>query len=68
MLGAALKAGETAEYRMGTQRHAYLVPAVGKIEVNGVVAKTRDGVALTNEPVVTVKAIEDAEVVLVDSP
>jgi hypothetical protein len=52
---------------MGTQRHAYLVPAVGKLEVNGVVANSRDGVALTNETVVTVTAIEDSEVVLVDS-
>jgi redox-sensitive bicupin YhaK (pirin superfamily) len=53
---------------MGTRRHAYLVPAVGKIEVNGVVANSRDGVAITNETVVTVKAIDDSEVVLVDSP
>jgi redox-sensitive bicupin YhaK (pirin superfamily) len=68
VLGATLKARETAEYRMGTQRHAYLVAAVGKIEVNGVVANSRDGVAITNETVVTVKAIDDSEIVLVDSP
>lgn len=68
VLGATLKAGETAEYRMGTQRHAYLVAADGRIEVNGVVADPRDGVAVTNETVLTVKALDDAEVVLVDSP
>lgn len=68
VLGATIKAGETIEYRMGTQRHAYLVPAVGKVEVNDVVANSRDGVALTNETMVTVTAIDDSEVVLVDSP
>jgi redox-sensitive bicupin YhaK (pirin superfamily) len=68
VLGATIKAGETIEHRMGTRRHAYLVPAVGKVEVNGVVANSRDGVALTNETVMTVTAIDDSEVVLVDSP
>ena len=36
VLGANLKAGETAEYTLGAKRHAYLVPAKGKVEVNGV--------------------------------
>lgn len=68
VLGATLKAGETAEYRLGTARHAYLVPASGKIEVNGVVVNPRDGVAIEDETALTVKALEDAEIVLVDAP
>lgn len=68
VLGATLKAGETAEYRMGTQRHAYLVAPDGRIDVNGVVADARDGIAVTNETVLTVKALDDTEIVLVDSP
>lgn len=68
VLGATLKAGETADYRLGTQRHAYLVPALGKIEVNGITVNSRDGAAVTDETALTVKALEDTEVVLVDTP
>jgi redox-sensitive bicupin YhaK (pirin superfamily) len=68
VLGATLKSGDTAEYGLGTARHAYLVPAVGKIEVNGVHVNARDGVAIEDETVVKVKALEDAEIVLVDVP
>jgi hypothetical protein len=67
VLGATLKAGETAEYRLGTARHAYLVPATGRIEVNGIAVNSRDGVAIKNETALTVKALEDAEIVLVDA-
>jgi quercetin 2,3-dioxygenase len=67
VLGATLKAGETAEYRLGTQRHAYLVPAKGRIEVNGVAVNARDGVAVEDETALRVKALEDAEIVLVDA-
>jgi quercetin 2,3-dioxygenase len=67
VLGATLKAGETAEYRLGAQRHAYLVPATGKIEVNGVTVNARDGVAIEDETALTVRALEDTEIVLVDT-
>ena len=67
VLGATLKAGETAEYRLGTARHAYLVPAAGSVEVNGVAVHARAGAAIENETVLTVKALEDAEIVLVDA-
>jgi redox-sensitive bicupin YhaK (pirin superfamily) len=43
------------------------VPALGSIEVNGVRIGTRDGAAITDEKVLKVKALEDAEVVLVDA-
>jgi hypothetical protein len=67
VLGATLKAGDTAEYELGAERHGYLVPALGSIEVNGVRIGTRDGAAITDEKVLKVKALEDAEVVLVDA-
>jgi len=35
--------------------------------VNGVTANARDGVAIENETPLTVKALEDAEIVLVDA-
>lgn len=67
VLGATLKAGETAEYQLGPARKGYLVPAVGKVQVGEVVAKARDGVAIADVETVTVTALEDSEVVLVDA-
>jgi redox-sensitive bicupin YhaK (pirin superfamily) len=67
VLGATLKAGQSAEYRLGAGRHAYLVPAAGKIAVNGTEAAAGDGVAIRDETVLHVTAAEDAEVVLVDA-
>jgi quercetin 2,3-dioxygenase len=67
VLGATLKAGETAEYALGANRHGYLVPAKGKVDVNGVRLEARDGAAIQNEPVVRVTAVEDAELVFVDA-
>lgn len=66
LVAATLKAGETAEYAVDAGRKAYLVPAKGVIEVNGVRAVARDGVAVEDERVLRVTAIEDAEIVLVD--
>jgi redox-sensitive bicupin YhaK (pirin superfamily) len=67
VLGVTLKAGETAEYAFDGSRHAYLVPAVGKVEVNGVTLNARDGAAIRDETLLTIKALEDAELVLVDA-
>jgi redox-sensitive bicupin YhaK (pirin superfamily) len=67
VLGANLKAGETAEYTLGGRRHAYLVPAKGKVEVNGVALDARDGAAITEVETIRVTAVEDAEVVMVDA-
>lgn len=65
--GATVKAGESRTYDLGEGRHLYLVPATGAIEVNGVPANARDGVAIRDVATVTITAKEDAEVVLVDS-
>ena len=66
VLGATLKARETAEYRLAEGRRAYLVSALGAVEVNGVRLAARDGAAIQDERVLRVTAIEDAEIVLVD--
>lgn len=66
VLGATLKAGETAEYLLGGNRRGYLVSARGAIEVNGVGLAERDGAAIENERLLRVTALEDAEIVLVD--
>ena len=66
LVAANLKAGETAEYVLDKGRRAYLVPATGVIEVNGLRANARDGVAIADESVLRVQALEDSEIVLVD--
>jgi redox-sensitive bicupin YhaK (pirin superfamily) len=65
--GATLKAGETTIYTLNPSRHAYLVPASGEVEVNGVRVPARDGLAATDVTELRVTAISDAEVVLVDA-
>jgi redox-sensitive bicupin YhaK (pirin superfamily) len=67
VLGATLKAGETAEYALGKGRHGYLVPAKGSVEVNGVALDARDGAAIVDEAVLRITAVNDAEIVLVDA-
>ena len=61
-----MRAGETAEYRFQAARRGYLVPAKGLVEINGLRAKARDGVAIEQEEVLRVTAVEDSEIVLVD--
>ncbi len=65
--GATLKAGETTEYRLGGGRYGYLVPASGSVEVNGVKVGARDGAAIKDVDVLRVTALEDSELVLVDT-
>jgi redox-sensitive bicupin YhaK (pirin superfamily) len=65
--GATIRAGETITYKLGADRNAYLVAATGAIEVNGVAAKARDGVAVRDVAEIAITAREDAEVVLVDA-
>lgn len=67
VLGATLKAGESTTYALGKTRSGYLVPAVGTVEVNGVKLNARDGAGIKDEDVITVTALEDAELVLVDA-
>ena len=67
VVGATLKADESATYPLGVSRRGYLVPARGEVEVNGVRLNARDGAVIAQEGAVTVKALSDAEVVLVDA-
>ncbi len=67
VLGASVKAGETVTYPLGADRKAYLVPATGAVEVDGVRVNARDGAAIADVDTLTVKAVEDSELVLVDA-
>ncbi len=67
VLAVTLNAGESATYDLGRGRHAYLVPAKGSVEINGVRIDARDGAAIKDEASITVKALDEAELVLVDA-
>jgi len=67
VLGASLKAGDTVDYTLGTGRYAYLVPSTGAVEINGTRIGARDGAAIRDETSLRITAIEDAELVLVDT-
>jgi redox-sensitive bicupin YhaK (pirin superfamily) len=67
VLAATVKAGESVTHSVGEGRHAYLVPATGAIEIDGKRFAARDGAALSGGQTVVITAIQDAEIVLVDS-
>jgi quercetin 2,3-dioxygenase len=67
VLATTLKAGERAEYSAEKTRNLYLVPAAGSVEVNGVRVNARDGAAIRDEAKLTITALEDSELVLVDA-
>jgi redox-sensitive bicupin YhaK (pirin superfamily) len=67
VLGATLHAGESVDYPLGKSRHGYLVPAKGSVEVNGVRLEARDGAAIRDEEGLRIRALDDAELVLVDA-
>jgi hypothetical protein len=43
------------------------VPAIGAVEIGGIRFDARDGAAITDVEVLTVTALEDSELVLVDA-
>lgn len=67
MLGATLRAGDTADYAFAAGRMGYLIPASGAVEINGTRIDARDGAAIRDEATIRVTALEDAELVLVDT-
>ena len=65
--GATIEAGSTVEYPLGRERKAYLVPATGAVEIDGVRVEARDGAAISDLDTLRITALEDSEVVLVDA-
>lgn len=65
--GASLKAGTSVDLPLASGTQAYMVPARGVIEVNGIRVAARDGVAIAEEKDVSIKALEDAEIILVET-
>lgn len=67
LLAATLSAGQAITHEIGTGRHAYLVAATGVIEIDGQRFGARDGAAIGGGQTITITAIDDAELVLVDT-
>ena len=67
LLGGTIKAGTSVTYDSAPGRHLYLVPATGRIEIDGERFDARDGAAIDSGGPITITALEDAEIVLVDS-
>ena len=67
VLGATLAAGTETTYDLGSDRRGYLVAARGRFEINGLEVEARDGVAIVDEAELRIKALDDAELVLVDA-
>jgi redox-sensitive bicupin YhaK (pirin superfamily) len=71
LFAGTLKAGQTIRQKLDG-KPTYLVPAKGKVEVRGgdgkpVTANARDGVAVADQDEIEIKALEDAEIVLVET-
>jgi len=66
VVGATIRAGETVEYPLGTDRKGYLVPATVAVSIDGQRIGARDGAAISDLETLSVTAIEDSEIVLVD--
>ncbi len=67
VLGAKMAAGEVLTYDLEPDRHAYLVASKGRILVDGVAGDARDGFAIRGNGTLTIEALDDAELVMVDS-
>lgn len=66
VLGATLRRGGAITFDCDPARHLYLVSS-GAVRVNGVAAGARDGIAIAGEERLSIAALDDCELVLVDS-
>ncbi|QQS10944.1 MAG: pirin family protein [Rhodospirillales bacterium] len=66
LYAGTLAAGATIEQTLGG-KPAYLVAARGRVSVGGVELDARDGVAIVDEANVTITALDDAEIVMVET-
>jgi redox-sensitive bicupin YhaK (pirin superfamily) len=67
VLGATLSAGERISHRLGIAQKGYLVPATGAVEIDGRRIEARDGVAISGLEFLEITAVEDSEIVLVQT-
>ncbi|MFQ3619139.1 MAG: pirin family protein [Cyanobacteriota bacterium] len=66
LYATVLKAGEGRSLELRPGRHAWVQVAQGKISLNGVSMEAGDGAAISDETLLEVQAVSDAEVLLFD--
>jgi redox-sensitive bicupin YhaK (pirin superfamily) len=67
VLGATLRKGERLQHPLTPGAKAYLVGATGRFRVNGEEARARDGVAIRDMERLSLEALEDSEILLVET-
>jgi len=67
VLAGTILAGQTAEISLAADRQAYLTVAKGAVEVDGVRLDARDAAAISAGHTGRVVALEDAEIVMVET-
>jgi quercetin 2,3-dioxygenase len=67
VLGASLRAGESIAYPVAIAQKAYLVPSSGVVEIGGNRLHARDGAAISDTETLEITAIEDCEIILVQT-
>jgi len=63
---AVLGPAQQVNYSLASERYAWLQVAKGAVELNGKTLSQGDGAAVDNEQKLTIKGIEDAEILLFD--
>jgi quercetin 2,3-dioxygenase len=61
-----LSPGQEVAHELAKERHAWLQVAKGKVELNGKLLNQGDGAAISDEPRLTIKGTEEAEILLFD--
>ena len=67
VLAGTIPAGQTAEIALAADRKAYLTVAKGAVEVGGLRLDARDGAAISGGFTGLIKALDDAEIVMVET-
>lgn len=67
LMGAALKEGESVRHDLTAEHSAYLVVVSGRVRIGVQTFEAGDGAAIVGEPVLHVTALEDAEVIAVET-
>jgi redox-sensitive bicupin YhaK (pirin superfamily) len=66
LFASILDAGNEVEHKMDEKRYAWIQVARGAITINGEKAQQGDGLVITGESELSIKAQEPAEILLFD--
>jgi redox-sensitive bicupin YhaK (pirin superfamily) len=66
LYATVLKQGESVKHELKPERHAYVQVARGSVILNGTKLDVGDGAAISQEKVVELTGVNDAEVLLFD--